>query len=65
MKKILKKLDILLDNKQKRTMLLLVFFMLIGAALELLGVGLVYQAAGIITDPDILDTATSSLHPEE
>lgn len=54
MKKILKKLDILLDKKQKRTMLLLVFFMLIGAALELLGVGLVYQAAGIITDPDIL-----------
>lgn len=57
MKKILKKLDILLDKKQKRTMLLLVFFMLIGAALELLGVGLVYQAAGIITDPDILDNS--------
>lgn len=57
MKKILKKLDILLDKKQKRTMLLLVFFMLIGAALELLGVGLVYQAAGIITDPDILENS--------
>ncbi len=54
MKKILKKLNILLDKKQKRTMFLLIFFMLIGAALELLGVGLVYQAAGIITDPDIL-----------
>ena len=71
MKKILKKLDILLDNKQKRTMLLLVFFMLIGAALELLGVGLVYQAAGIITDPDILENSKTlagvygALHMED
>jgi ABC-type multidrug transport system fused ATPase/permease subunit len=70
-KKILKKLDILLDNKQKRTMLLLVFFMLIGAALELLGVGLVYQAAGIITDPDILENSKTlagvygALHMED
>lgn len=56
-KKILKKLDVLLDKKQKRTMFFLVFFMLIGAALELLGVGLVYQAAGIITDPDILENS--------
>ncbi len=71
MKKILKKLDILLDNKQKRTMLLLIFFMLIGAALELLGVGLVYQAAGIITDPDILENSKTlagvygALHMED
>lgn len=57
MEKILKKLNILLDKKQKRTMCLLVFFMLIGAALELLGVGLVYQAAGIITDPKILENS--------
>lgn len=57
MEKILKKLNILLDRKQKRTMCFLVFFMLIGAALELLGVGLVYQAAGIITDPEILENS--------
>ena len=36
-------------------MVFLVFVMLIGAALELLGVGLIYQAAGVITDPDILE----------
>lgn len=60
-----------MDNKQKRTMLLLVFFMLIGAALELLGVGLVYQAAGIITDPDILENSKTlagvygALHMED
>ncbi len=52
-------------------MLLLVFFMLIGAALELLGVGLVYQAAGIITDPDILENSKTlagvygALHMED
>lgn len=52
-------------------MLLLIFFMLIGAALELLGVGLVYQAAGIITDPDILENSKTlagvygALHMED
>ncbi len=55
MGKILKKLNILLDKRQKKIMVFLVFVMLIGAALELLGVGLIYQAAGVITDPDILE----------
>lgn len=54
MKKILKKLNILLDKKQKKIMVFLVFVMLIGAALELLGVGMIYQAVEVITDPDIL-----------
>lgn len=55
MEKILKKLNVLLDKRQKKIMVFLVFVMLIGAALELLGVGLIYQAAGVITDPDILE----------
>ena len=55
MKKIFKKLNILLDKRQKKIMVFLVFAMLIGAALELLGVGLIYQVATVITDPDILE----------
>lgn len=55
MAKIIKKLNVLLDKKQKRIMVLLVFVMLIGAALELLGVGLIYQVATVITDPNVLE----------
>ncbi len=55
MKKILKKLKVLLDKKQKRVMVLLIFVMLLGAALELLGVGLILEAATVITDPEILE----------
>ncbi len=55
MKKILKKLNVLLDKKQKRVMVFLIFVMLIGAALELLGVGLILEAATVITDPQILE----------
>lgn len=36
-------------------MVFLIFVMLIGAALELLGVGLILEAATVITDPDILE----------
>lgn len=57
MGKIFRKLDVLLDKKQKRIMVFLVFMMLIGAALELLGVGLIYQAGKVITDPDILENS--------
>ena len=55
MGKILRKLNILLDKKQKRIMVFLIFVMLIGAALELLGVGLILEAATVITDPEILE----------
>ncbi|MBR6771640.1 MAG: ABC transporter ATP-binding protein [Lachnospiraceae bacterium] len=55
MKKILKKLNILLDRRQKKIMVFLVFVMLVGAALELLGVGLIYQVATVITDPNVLE----------
>lgn len=36
-------------------MVFLVFVMLVGAALELLGVGLIYQVATVITDPNVLE----------
>ena len=55
MGKILKKLNVLLDRKQKNIMVSLIFVMLVGAALELLGVGLIYQVATVITDPEILE----------
>lgn len=70
MGKILKKLNVLLDKKQKRIMLFLIVAMLIGAALELMGVGLIYQAASVIMDPDILENSKmlakvyDSLHME-
>lgn len=54
MGKILKKLNVLLDKKQKKIMVSLIFVMLVGAALELLGVGLIYQVATVITDPNVL-----------
>ncbi len=57
MGKILRKLNILLDKKQKRIMLFLIVAMLIGAALELMGVGLIYEAASVIMDPDILESS--------
>ncbi len=55
MKKILKKLNVLLDREQKKIMVFLVFVMLVGAALELLGVGLIYEVATVITDSEILE----------
>ena len=57
MGKILRKLNILLDKKQKRIMLFLILAMHIGAALELMGVGLIYEAASVIMDPDILESS--------
>lgn len=55
MGKIFRKLNVLLDKRQKKIMVSLVFVMLVGAALELLGVGLIYQAATVIMDENILD----------
>lgn len=55
MGKILKKLNILLDKKQKRKMLFLIFIMLIGAVLETLGVGMIYPVAEVITNPNAIE----------
>jgi len=50
MKKILKKLMLLLDKKQKRKMILIVFLMLIGGALETLGVSLILPVMNVVLE---------------
>lgn len=50
MKKIIKKLMVLLDKRQKRIMVLLVLLMLIGAVLETLGVTLVLPVMNVVMD---------------
>lgn len=50
MKKILKKLMVLMDRRQKRIMVLLVIMMLIGAVLETAGVGLVIPVMQMVLD---------------
>ncbi len=55
MKKILAKLKILLDKKQKRKMALLVIMMLIGAALETLGVSLILPVMKIVLEENAVE----------
>lgn len=55
MLKILKKLRILLDAKQKRAMLGLTFLMIIGAFLQTLGVGLLVTVMEIVLSPAKLE----------
>ena len=55
MGKILKKLNVLLDKKQKRIMVFLIFVMLIGAILETLGIGMIYPMAQMVTDPNAIE----------
>lgn len=55
MNKIIKKLQILLDKKQKRKMVLLVFLMLIGAVLETLGVSLILPVMNIILEDNAVE----------
>lgn len=50
MKKIVKKLMVLLDKRQKRIMVLLVLLMLVGAVLETLGVSLVLPVMNVVMD---------------
>ncbi len=51
MLQILKKLRVLLDKKQKRTMVGLIFLMVIGAFLQTAGVGMLVSAVNVIIDP--------------
>ena len=55
MGKILVKLNVLLDKKQKQKMVGIVCIMLIGAVLETLGIGMIYPVAMVITDPDAIE----------
>lgn len=54
--KIIGKLRVLLDGRQKRTMAGLIVLMIIGALLQTAGVGMLVQAVNVIIDPDALDT---------
>ena len=54
MVKIYEKLMVLLDRKQKRKMMLLVFLMLIGAVLETLGVSMVMPVMNVVLEEDAI-----------
>lgn len=59
MLQIVKKIRVLLDKKQKRTMVGLVFLMIISAFLQTAGVGLLVQVVNVVIDPDAV--ANSSI----
>ncbi len=49
--KILKKMNVLLDAKQKRSMILLILMMLVGGVLESLGVTMIAPIVTVVLDP--------------
>lgn len=55
MSKILKKLMVILDKKQKRIMVGLVFMMLIGAVLETLGVSMILPVMNVVLEDDAVN----------
>lgn len=55
MKKIYKKLMILLDKKQKRKMIFLIFMMLIGAGLETAGVGMILPVMNVVVEENAVE----------
>lgn len=55
MKKIYKKLMVLLDKRQKRTMVFLIFMMLIGAILETLGVSSIMPVMNVVMEENALE----------
>jgi len=55
MNKIVKKLMVLLDKKQKQKMVVLVFLMLIGAILETLGVSLIYPVVKVVMEENAVE----------
>ena len=61
MRQIIKKLRVLLDKKQKRAMVGLIFLMVIGAALQTAGVGIIVPTMTVILDGDAIDN-NSFLH---
>lgn len=54
MRQILKKLNLLLDGKQKRTMMGLIVLMVIGAALQTAGVGMILPVVSLVMDREAL-----------
>ncbi|MGL5259887.1 MAG: ABC transporter ATP-binding protein [Lachnospiraceae bacterium] len=56
MKKILDKMSVLLDKKQKRTMIFIVFLMLIGGVLESLSISVIIPVITALLNPDSVTT---------
>ncbi len=54
--KIFKKMNLLLDAKQKRKMILIVFLMLIGGVLESLSISVVIPVISVLIDPQAVET---------
>ncbi len=54
--KLLKKLRVLLDKKQKYAMAGLIVLMIIGAFLQTLGVGLLVEVVNVAVDPNVVET---------
>lgn len=57
MKKIFKKLMVLLDKRQKRKMVVLIFLMLIGAILETLGVSMIYPVVKVVMEENAVENS--------
>ena len=55
MVKIFKKMNLLLDGKQKRKMVLIVFLMLIGGVLESLSISVVIPVVSVLIDPQAIE----------
>lgn len=55
MMKVLKKMNRLLDGRQKRMMIMIVFLMLIGGVLESLSISVVIPVVSILLDPDAIE----------
>ncbi len=55
MKKIYNKLMVLLDKKQKKKMVFLIFMMLIGAILETLGVSAIYPVMNVVIEENAVE----------
>ena len=55
MVKIFKKMNLLLDGKQKRKMVLIIFLMLIGGVLESLSISVVIPVVSVLIDPQAIE----------
>lgn len=60
MVKILKKMNVLLDGRQKRAMAALIIMMLIGGVLESLGVSMLVPIVTVVMDPEAVGKANFS-----
>ena len=56
MLKLFKKLNVLLDKKQKKTMVLLVLMMIVGAGLQVAGVGMIVPVVNVVMNADATQT---------